>query len=103
MVHGTGGVAHGSVLRVDELQLEREGSITSFPLTGSWFPDGFAGSMGGLLRAIVEGGEADNSGRDGLATLAVVLAAVVSSESKGMPVQLSTNADLDSSSLTAAN
>ena len=103
MVHGTGGVARGSVLRVDELQLEREGSITSFPLTGSWFPDGFAGSMGGLLRAIVEGREPDNSGRDGLATLAVVLAAVESSERQGMPVQLSTNVELDGSPLTAAN
>ena len=103
MVHGAAGVARGSVLRVDELQLERDGLTTSFPLDGDWFPDGFAGSMGELLRAIVEGDDADNSGRDGLATLAVVLAAVESSERGGAPVRLSTNFEFDASSLTAAS
>ncbi len=37
----------------------------------SWFPDAFAGTMGGLLRAIEEGGEPDISGRDNLKTIAL--------------------------------
>ena len=88
MVHGTAGIARGSVLDGDELELETEGVRTSFPLEGDWFPDGFAGSMGELLRAIVEGGEPDNGAHDGLSTLAVVLGAVESSENEGVPVDL---------------
>jgi predicted dehydrogenase len=37
----------------------------------SWFPDAFAGTMGGLLRALETGGEADISGRDNLKTIAL--------------------------------
>jgi predicted dehydrogenase len=88
MIHGSTGIARGSVLDGDELELESEGVRTSFPLEGDWFPDGFAGSMGELLRVVVEGGEPDNGARDGLSTLAVVLAAVESSENDGVPVDL---------------
>ena len=35
----------------------------------AWFPDAFAGTMAGLLRAIEEGTEPDISGRDNLKTL----------------------------------
>jgi predicted dehydrogenase len=37
----------------------------------SWFPDAFAGTMGGLLRALETGREPDISGRDNLNTIAL--------------------------------
>lgn len=37
----------------------------------AWFPDAFAGTMGGLLRALGEGAELDISGRDNLQTIAL--------------------------------
>jgi predicted dehydrogenase len=37
----------------------------------AWFPDAFAGTMGGLLDALEAGGEPDISGRDNLKTIAL--------------------------------
>lgn len=37
----------------------------------AWFPDAFAGTMGGLLRSLESGGEPDISGRDNLDTIAL--------------------------------
>src|SRR5437763_5780388 len=37
----------------------------------AWFPDAFAGTMAGLLRALESGAEPDISGRDNLATIAL--------------------------------
>ncbi len=37
----------------------------------AWFPDAFAGTMGGLLRALESGTEPDISGRDNLGTIAL--------------------------------
>jgi predicted dehydrogenase len=37
----------------------------------TWFPDAFAGTMGGLLRAVQTGEAADISGRDNLKTIAL--------------------------------
>jgi predicted dehydrogenase len=101
-IHGTAGIGRGSVLGADRLELDREGQLTAFPLEGSWFPDGFAGSMGELLRAVVEGGQPDNSARDGLSTLAVVLAAVVSAENEGTPVRLAADIEPEDSSPQSA-
>ncbi|WP_165221331.1 Gfo/Idh/MocA family protein [Aquisphaera insulae] len=39
--------------------------------TEAWFPDAFAGTMAGLLRAVETDGEPDISGRDNLRTLAL--------------------------------
>jgi hypothetical protein len=41
----------------------------------SWFPDAFAGTMGGLLHALESGREPDISGRDNLKTVALCEAA----------------------------
>ena len=52
----------------------------------AWFPDAFAGTMGGLLRALETGTEPDISGRDNLKTIALceaVLAAGAARESRG--------------------
>jgi predicted dehydrogenase len=59
---------------------------TSQPtLTGSWFPDGFHGTMAELLCAIEENREPTHSARNNLASLALCFAAVASAES-GKPV-----------------
>jgi predicted dehydrogenase len=40
-----------------------------------WFPDGFAGTMGQLLRSVAGDAELEITGRDNLATMALVDAA----------------------------
>ena len=85
-VHGTTGTIRGSVLEEGPLTLEADGARAEITPTGTWFPDGFAGSMGELLTAIVEDREPDNSARDGLTTLEAVLGAVTSAESDGRAV-----------------
>ncbi len=61
---------------------------TSVPVSGSWFPDAFAGSMG-ALQAYVEGSEAELPiGFDSAyETMALVEAAYRSSEHGGTPLQ----------------
>jgi predicted dehydrogenase len=51
------------------------------PLTGDWFPDGFAGSMASFLEAVEAGTEAPTSGRRNLGTMALVDACYRSAES----------------------
>jgi predicted dehydrogenase len=51
-------------------------------LEGCWFPDGFHGAMGELLRAIEENREPTNSARDNLRSLELCFAAVASAESR---------------------
>jgi predicted dehydrogenase len=85
-VHGTAGTIRGSVLEEGPLTLEADGAAAEVVPEGTWFPDGFAGSMGELLTAIVEDREPDNSARDGLITLEAVLGAVTSAESDGRAV-----------------
>ncbi len=51
-------------------------------LSGSWFPDAFAGTMGDLLRALDSGQPPPVSGRDNLRTLALVEAAVLSARER---------------------
>lgn len=54
-VHGTKGTLRGAVDAPDagdHLVLDRPGGRMLLDLEGEWFPDGFVGSMGDLLRAI---------------------------------------------------
>ncbi len=55
-------------------------------LLGQWFPDGFHGTMGELLRAIEDDREPYNSARHNLESLALCFAAVASAET-GQPVK----------------
>ena len=88
-IHGTAGTLRGSVLLgSDALELDRDGELTPFALEGQWFPDGFAGSMGELLTAIVEGREPENSAEHVLATVRLGIAAVASADAGGDPVRL---------------
>jgi predicted dehydrogenase len=54
---------------------------STFLIRGRWFPDGFGGSMGEMMRALSEGREPETSGRDNLNSLSVAFAAVESSRS----------------------
>jgi predicted dehydrogenase len=55
-------------------------------LRGSWFPDGFHGTMAELISAIAENREPSHSARNNLASLALCFAAVASAE-RSEPVQ----------------
>ena len=50
-------------------------------LEGSWFPDGFHGTMAELLCAVEEGREPTNSARNNLKSLALAFAAMASADS----------------------
>ncbi len=87
-VHGTAGTLRGSVLLgSDDLMLERDGTTTRYALSGQWFPDAFAGTMGELLCAVVENREPEKSAEHVAATVRLGLAAQRSAASGGDPVR----------------
>lgn len=82
-IHGTEGTIRGSALGNDFIELEHNGIFSRFDLKGTWFPDGFAGTMGELLNAIEEQREPYNSARHNLLTLEMTLAACQSEDADG--------------------
>ena len=72
-VHGTTGTLRGSVL-LDSDRLELDDGSTSTPveLSGAWFVDGFAATMGELMSAVVEDRDPENSAADAARSVAVV-------------------------------
>jgi predicted dehydrogenase len=50
----------------------------------TWFPDAFAGTMGGLLYALETGGQPDISGRDNLKTIALCEAVLAAGRGPGV-------------------
>jgi predicted dehydrogenase len=87
-VIGTKGtvVSSGPSLSEQTVTLYAEAGTTSPTLEGSWFPDGFQGTMGELLAAIEEERQPENSGRNNLRSLALCFAAIASAET-GQPQQ----------------
>lgn len=71
----------GPNLSSQKVQLHTKRGIATPKLKGSWFPDGFHGTMGELLCAIEEKREPSNSARNNLRSLALCFAAIASSES----------------------
>ena len=71
--------SRGPDLGVQSVELHTEAGVARPALTGTWFNDGFAGTMGELLCAIEEDREPMNSARGNLASLRLCLAAVKSS------------------------
>jgi predicted dehydrogenase len=63
-----------------KVTLHTRGGYGSPKLAGSWFPDGFHGTMAELLRAVEEDREPSNSARDNLTSLALCFAACRSAE-----------------------
>ena len=73
-------VSAGTDLNSQKLTFETSKGHFAPKLKGAWFPDGFAGSMGELLRAIEEGREPYNSAENNLKSLALCFAAVASAD-----------------------
>ena len=67
------------------MELTTAAGVARPKLVGSWFPDGFHGTMAELLASIEEQREPMNSARNNLASLALCFAAVASAE-RGKPV-----------------
>lgn len=70
----------GPDLNTQAVTLRTEAGHATPKLKGSWFPDGFHGTMGELLCAIEEKREPYNSGANNLKSLALCFAAVASAE-----------------------
>jgi predicted dehydrogenase len=70
----------GPDLNEQELTLATSAGLASPALSGTWFPDGFHGTMGELLRAIEEKREPDNGARNNLKSLELCFAAIASAE-----------------------
>jgi predicted dehydrogenase len=68
-----------------QVELTTNDGVARPTLVGSWFPDGFHGTMGELLCAIDERREPMHSARNNLVGLALCFAAVASAE-RGEPV-----------------
>jgi predicted dehydrogenase len=79
-ISGTQGTlrSFGPSVNRQTVELTREGGAYRPTLTGSWFPDGFHGTMGELLCAIEERREPTNSARANLRSLELCFAAVAS-------------------------
>jgi hypothetical protein len=81
-VEGTAGTAHGTLgwpaypnrcrSTLEYSTLSRPGVWLSPSLSEVWFPDAFQGPMASLMDSIARGVEPGNSGRDNLATMALV-------------------------------
>jgi predicted dehydrogenase len=80
-VEGTEGLALGTIgwpgwparvpSTIDYSTTDDQGTWHKPRWADAWFPDAFAGTMGGLLRALETGEEPDISGRDNLKTIAL--------------------------------
>jgi predicted dehydrogenase len=73
-------VSEGVDCKHQQVTLATAQGIARPKLQGVWFPDGFHGTMGELLRAIEEDREPENSARGNLDSLALCFAAVHSAE-----------------------
>ena len=78
--------SRGPSLSEQTITLYTEMGLTSPGLQGSWFPDGFHGTMAELLCALEERRQPENNGRDNLRSLALCFAAIASAET-GQPQQ----------------
>jgi predicted dehydrogenase len=82
-VSGTKGSAWsvGPDLNLQAVTLATAEGLARPTLAGTWFPDGFHGTMGELLRAVEENREPENSARNNLESLALCFAAIASANS----------------------
>jgi predicted dehydrogenase len=79
-------VSRGPDLGTQELTLTTEAGRARPELSGTWFKEGFQGTMGALLKAVEEGTQPLNSARSSLEALALVFAAIASAR-RGEPVR----------------
>ncbi len=87
-IHGTTGTIRGRILGgSDRLTVDLGERPVKVPLSGAWFVDGFAGTMGELMCAIAEGRQPENSAADAMHTVRLVLAGRGSAMQGGVPVR----------------
>ena len=88
LVIGTQGAIRsvGDTTETQRVELTTASGIARPRLQGTWFPDGFHGTMGELMSAIAENREPTNSARENLDSLELCFAAVASAE-RGDPVK----------------
>ena len=72
----------GATFGAQKVTLHTSCGDTVPKLRGNWFPDGFQGAMGELLRAIIEDREPPHSAKDNLKSLELCFAAVASADKK---------------------
>jgi len=86
-IHGTTGTLRGSVLLdSDRLEVDSGGETRPVELSGAWFVDAFAATLGELMSAVEEGREPENSAADAAQSVALVLAARASADLGGVPI-----------------
>ena len=87
-IHGTEGTIRGSALGNNFVELDKGDAICRYHLEGSWYPEGFAGTIGELFCAIDENREPFNSARHNLLSLQMTLAACESARKNGGLVEI---------------
>jgi predicted dehydrogenase len=88
-VHGSAGTIRGSIqLGSDFIELEKENVAARYHLEGSWYPDGFAGTMGELLCAVAENREPYHSAKHNLLSLQLTFAACRSADRDGALISI---------------
>ena len=86
-MHGTAATLRGSVLvDSDRLTLDDGDETFDLPLSGAWFVDGFAATLGELMCAVAENRQPENSAADAARSVALTLAAARSADAGGTPV-----------------
>ena len=86
-IHGTTGTLRGSVLlESDRLEVDTGGETREVPLSGAWFVDAFAATLGELMSAVDEGREPEHAAADAARSVALVLAARESAARGGVPI-----------------
>ncbi len=79
--------ASGGICSPTRVELTTAVGTAHADLDGTWFPDGFRGTMGELLCSIEENREPQNSAADILKSLAICLGAMKSAD-EGRPIAL---------------
>jgi predicted dehydrogenase len=75
-------VSQGSSLGEQRVTVYTADGVASPDLSGTWFNDGFHGTMGELLCAVEEGREPMNGARDNLRSLALCFAAIAAARDR---------------------
>lgn len=78
--------SRGPDLGSQEVRLATAAGVARPRLEGTWFKEGFAGTMGALLRAVEDGAEPPHGARGNLDSLALVFAAIAAAR-RGTPVE----------------
>lgn len=78
-------VSQGPNLSAQQVVMTTAAGVARPKLQGTWFEEGFAGTMGALLQAVEDGRPPLNNARDNLDALALGFAAIASAR-RGLPV-----------------